>query len=213
MQRPSIQVACAFDGPLSLYWEQGFAAREIAGVRNPKTLSRWRKLKPEGATLVITVRMPQFNAATLPELEAARQSAAKLGSKTILLMTPASFRPTQENIAGMIAFFKAHAGDLRICWWPEGLWSTQEEARDEICAATGLVPAIDPLALEPDEEPPEGEFFYWRIMGSRGLSGRLSDFELDNLLELTEGREGIIAFTSEGMHRDAKSFNQLLVSE
>ncbi|MBU0550795.1 hypothetical protein KKF91_04600 [Myxococcota bacterium] len=218
MQRPQIQVACAFDGPLSLYWEQGFNAREVAlGHNHPKTLNRWRKGTPEGAAWVVVTRMAAFNAATAPELEAATARAAALGAETLLLITPASLRPTRENAEAMIRFFKARGEGPRIAWWAEGLWESQHEIRDEICAATGLIPAVDPLAPSPEgmeaPPPPEGAFFYWRVMGSRGLSGRLSDFELDQLYGLTVGREaGIIAFTAEGMHRDAKAFQQLLVS-
>ena len=67
----------------------------------------------------------------------------------------------------------------------DGLWS-ESEAFYDLCEVENIIPVIDPLMWEEDEPLPKGAFAYWKIMGGQGLSVRLSEYDLDKLLDLAD---------------------------
>ncbi len=218
----SFRVACAgFRGPRSRYWRQGLDALELEpeAVRaRPATLKSWRAGAPEYASFVPVVD-PDVAAARFEgdaALAAWRRTlaaAAALGADTLVLHTRADFRPTRENRDRLAAFLTAHpATDLTVAWRAEGLWESQPDERDALCGALGLIPVVDPLALEREETPlPEGPRVYWRLLGSAGLGVRFGDYDLDRLLELSGEREGgHVVFGAAQMLRDARRLRSLL---
>lgn len=213
-------VGClGFRGPKARYfkrlnvWE--LAQSELKA--RPATLRKWRAEAPAGVQFVAPVD-PGVAAANFvgPEAEAAWARtvavAEALGAAVVLLRTPSAFRPSAGNRAAFEAFFKDRAGP-RVAWWAEGLWEGQPEVRDALCAATGLIPVADPLADDEDEPlPTVGDQFFWRVRGRMGLSGRLSDYDLDVLLDRAEqqGRSGYVLFTQPDMLRDAQRLAEML---
>jgi uncharacterized protein YecE (DUF72 family) len=177
-----------------------------------KTLARWRRQAPEGADFVPFVS-PGVAAAGFTGAAAetawakTREVAEILRADTVILRTPARFRPTAANRARFEAFWRARLPDgMVLAWWAEGLWDSQTEDRDALCAALGMIPVVDPLALDDDESLPSGARFYWRLRGTRGLQAGFSDYQLDRLVEWVEPRErGHIVFTDVAMRRDAQS--------
>ena len=213
---PQIHVGCVgFDGPLGLYFNS-VNARELGPkllTARPETLKKWRAKSPPGARFVPWVDEAVANAHFRgPDAEAgwARllEAAAILESDTVLLRTAASFRPTAENKRAMLDFFTAERrGALQVAWWAEGLWEGAPEERDAMCQAAGLLPAVDPLALDEDEAAPPGPHFYWRVLGRRGGGGRLSDYDLDTLLDLCGERvAGYVMFGAQSLWSDARRF-------
>jgi uncharacterized protein YecE (DUF72 family) len=218
----SFRVACAgFRGPRGRYWRQGLDALELEpeAVRaRPATLKSWRAGAPEYAAFLPVVD-PDVAAARF-EGEAAdagwrRTLAAAEGlqADTLLLHTRADFRPTRENRERLAAFLAAHpAPGLTVAWRAEGLWESQPEERDALCERLGILPVVDPLALEREETPlPAGARVFWRLLGSAGLGVRFSDYDLDHLLELCGEREGgYVVFGAPQMLRDARRLRSLL---
>jgi uncharacterized protein YecE (DUF72 family) len=220
-----IRVACAgFRGPRSLYWKQGLDAAELearAVEARPATLHKWLEGTPEGARYVPMVDARVAEARFAGEAADAGwartvEVAKALGADTVLLHTRAGLRPTRENRDRLVEFFSAERlGGLYVAWRAEGLWESQPDARDEVCGPTGLIPVVDPLALERDEEPiPEGDRIYWRMLGGTGMGTRFGDYDLDRLLELCSGRSaGYVVFAVPQMIRDARRFRSLLALE
>lgn len=207
---PNIRVACqGFRGPKAKYFETlgAYEMQERAAPRRD-TLRRWRREVPEDACFIVPVPAAVVTAGFAGEAaEAAWDEAARaaelLGADTFLLRTPGSFRPTAANRAALISFFEGRSAGRRIAWWAEGLWESQPEDRDAVCAAAGLTPVVDPLQLDDDEPLPGGDFFYWRLMGGHGM-GRFSDYDIDTVMShAAERHNGVIVFTHPRMRPDA----------
>ncbi len=213
----ALHVACVgYTGPRRRYW-QAVDTLELTDrdlVAKPATLRRWRSEAPAHARFVVRVD-PALVAAGFvgPDAAAAwdrtRAVADLLEADTLLLRTPPSFRPTAANREALRAFFTAHRGDLTVAWWADGLWESQPEDRDAVCAAAGLLAVADPLA-DDEEDLPGGAQVYWRVRGRVGMGGRLSDDDLDRLCGLAAERAGgQLVFDAPTMMNDARRFATL----
>jgi uncharacterized protein YecE (DUF72 family) len=219
---PNILVGC---NGLTLdrgsYWKH-FGVMEIeervVATVKPRTLAQWRE-GDSVKSFVLGFGLDATRSGFGSE-EAARawektiRVYDTLGAETILLRTPPQFRPTAANRRALIDFFKERREGRRVAWWAEGLWESQEEARDHVSAEAGLIPVVDPLGLEDDDDLPDGADVYWRLMGRRGLRGGFSDYEIECLLELTEERQSAtIIFTANTMRAEAVRFGRLVRRE
>ena len=207
-----VYVGCPAKKPDPSYWRR-LDAFEIATNSQPhngRTLNRWRRETPEDKVFTCpidsAVVIARFKG---EEAEAAwarsEQDAKRLDAVMMVLRTPASFRPTAANRAALIEFAQKHQ-ERPIAWWAEGLWADQHEMMAEVCAEAGLVPVVDPLALDDDEPLPPESLIYWRLLGRRGGSQRFSDHDLDTLTDLAMERRGIIIFGGAHMAGDATRF-------
>lgn len=200
-------------GPDKKYWTD-FGAYELdarlVSTIKPATARRWREEAPDEARFVpvAPTAVADFDAAALDTWARVVDLAGHLASDTILLHTPAGFRPTAANRARLIDFAAKHRPEgVTLAWWADGLWESQPEDRDALCAEAGLIPAVDPLGLDEDEAPPEGPHIYWRLMGRKGLAPRYTDHEVSTLLDLVSEREsGYVFFTAPTMLVDARRF-------
>ena len=212
----SLHISClGLTANQAAYWAK-FTSLELpqnaVESMTKKTLARWRRQAPEGADFVPFVS-PGVAAAGFmgAAAEAAwaksREVAEILRANTVILRTPATFRPTAANRALFEGFWRSRLPDgMALAWWAEGLWDSQTEDRDALCADLGMIPVVDPLALDDDDPLPTGARFYWRLRGSKGLQAGFSDYQLGRLVEWTEARErGHIVFTDVAMRRDAQS--------
>ncbi len=215
-------------GGLESYWKN-FNTLEVHKPQQGlqlSTLSRWRRQAPANVEFVMGTPLNFAETglrgdAALAMWQQTVKEAQALEAKIVMMRTQASFRPSKENRDALRSFFSEQlkileneGHPLKVCWAAEGLWDALSEEHQELCRAAGIVPVFDPLALDDDEELPEDDFFYWRLMGNRGLGARFTDHELDMLLELCgERNEGYISFTSAQMMRDAARFVTLAKSE
>jgi hypothetical protein len=207
---PAAKVARQLDS-----WE---VPGHVLGTVKPKTLRRWRETLPVAFQIIAPVD-PGVLIGPDPEAawRASLERADLLGAQTLLLQTPASFRPSVANrrlvvdrLAGRIS------GPRWLAWWGGGLWDGVPEDRAALCDEAGIVPALDPLALDEDagEVPPPGDRFYWRLMGGAGMSTRFTDYDLDRVLMLAEDRtEGQVVFGSEHMLGPARRLRQLMMED
>ncbi len=208
----SITTGCRIQtGPNRKYWKHfgvlEIDARVVATMKDG-TADRWREAAPAGARFVPVVALSDFGAESTARWRRAMQIAARLGAETVLLHTSARFRPTAANRKALVRFISAERpAGIAVAWWADGLWEGQPEDRDALCAEADILPAIDPLGLDDDEEPPPGERIYWRLMGRKGLVPRYTDYEITTLVDLiAERTAGHVIFTTPTMLPDARRF-------
>lgn len=166
------------------------------------TMDRWREQAPPGfvftikAWQVITHRSTsttyrrlrsevkreecgafQLNDTTLGAWKTTRDCARLLRARAILFQCPASFRPTEENVANLRRFFGAieRLPEVHYLWEPRGAWP--DELLIELCGELGLVHAVDPF-LRASVTP---GLTYWRLHGIGSHYRPYSDEELGEL--------------------------------
>ncbi len=198
-------------GQLANYWKRFdfIEVQKPAQGISTRVLSKWRREAPEHCQFVAVASLELgrtgFVGEKAEELwKEALADVKALKAPVLLLRTDASFRPSTQNRDAIVKFFETHKAPCVVAWAPEGLWEMTDEDTIALCERAGLLPVIDPLSLDDDEEPPAGRLFYWRLMGRKGMTARFSDFDFDRLLGYCEGREeGYIALTAPQMMRDA----------
>jgi len=214
-------VACVTDRGVSpSYWKR-FRCYEMSHSdlkAKPSSLRKWREAAPERAEFIARidpqVALELFEGARAEELlrhALLRQEA--LQASALLLHTPADFRPSREHIDALRAFVQRFERPCPLVWRADGLWE-ESDTYFELCSELELIPVIDPLMWDEEEPLPHGRF-YWRILGGQGLTPRVSEFELDRLLDLCDQAEaeGWIVFSSPRMEREASRFKVMVGDE
>ena len=123
------------------------------------------------------------------------ECAAILRATAILLQSPASFRPTEDNIDRLRSFFGTieRPSGVRILWEPRGSWPADIVAA--LCRDLGLVHVVDPFVsttVTPEQT-------YFRLHGITGARHVYSDAELEQLADMLpagEGRPGTCCSTT-----------------
>jgi uncharacterized protein YecE (DUF72 family) len=134
------------------------------------------------------------------------ECAAVLAATSILFQCPASFRPTDENLSLMRAFFgriRRPAG-VRLLWEPRGPWP--EDVVRSLCGDLDLVHVVDPFVTRPLTSAPT----YLRLHGITGARHVYSDAELRTLLDMLPAGETYVLFNNMPRVGDAKRFIALL---
>jgi uncharacterized protein YecE (DUF72 family) len=141
-------------------------------------------------------------------LEAWSQTASfarTLGATVIVFQCPASFRPTDENIANMQAFFSRIDRDgFRLAWEPRGAWPADVIRR--LCQELDLIHCVDPFK----NEPLHGEFQYFRLHGITGYAYRYTDQDLERLKSWVKAKPTYTLFNNNWMKDDALRFMKLI---
>lgn len=198
-----------------------------------ETLKKWRKDAPEGFEFTLKAwqlvthdpksptykrlqtKIPEqkkgnygFFRPTEEVLEAweiTKKAALLLGASFVVFQSPPSFKPTQESVSNLRAFFgQIDRAGLLLGWEPRG-WP--RELVGQLCKELGLVHVVDPFV----EESAWGEIIYWRLHGRGGYNYQYSDDELRWLAErLDPGRKAYVMFNNTKMYEDALRFAELL---
>jgi uncharacterized protein YecE (DUF72 family) len=129
--------------------------------RIPKvsTAERWRREADEmnkqfefsvKASRIIT-HIDRFGSrASLDAFSRMLDICAVLRARMLLLQSPASFRPTPENLNRLEKFFSAiDPGEVRSAWEPRGRWWDAKEEIVSVCEKFKLVCCVDPFRNEP----------------------------------------------------------------
>jgi uncharacterized protein YecE (DUF72 family) len=193
------------------------------------TMDRWREQAPENfvftikAWQVITHRGTsrtyrrlrsevnreecgafQLNDTVLAAWEKTRDCARLLRARAILFQCPASFRPTDENVANMRRFFGAidRMQGVDYLWEPRGDWP--DDLLSEVCRDLSLVHTVDPFLR--DSVTPE--MTYWRLHGIGSHYRPYTDDELRALAARVPAgaRETYVMFNNIPRVDDAKRF-------
>ncbi len=140
------------------------------------------------------------------EMDIFLERAKVLEAKLFLFQTPASFKPTDENIENMIKFFNYYRGVGIFAWEPRGREWTEDIVRD-ICKKLNLIHATDPFLELPQLW---GDFTYFRMHGDlRTYNYDYSEEEIKRILSLAK-RDGYIFFNNSAMYKNAKKALELL---
>ena len=111
--------------------------------------------------------------------EATLASAHALKARTILFQCPASFTPTEENIANMSTFFRSIDREaMNLCWEPRGDWDPK--VIKKICKNLKLGHAVDPFKVK-SETPAR---IYFRLHGKNGWRYEYEESELRELASM-----------------------------
>ena len=138
--------------------------------------------------------------------------AAILRATAILFQCPASFRPTEENMANMRAFFARieRPAGVALLWEPRGPWP--DEAVRGLCRELGLVHAVDPF-VRPSLTP---QLLYWRLHGNRSHYDRYTDDELrevDAWLGSSGAADAYVLFNNIPRVHDVRRYRELALRE
>lgn len=197
-ENPHLAVSCSTDrGVYAGYWKV-LKSYELSAQDLSTKASRlriWREQAPQEATFISRIAdsvisemfSDQRGISSKSEAEIARAltRVEALGSDLLLLQTPSQIRPSKEHELAVIKLRERLPSSLPLAWKADGLWS-ESEAFYELCEAQNIIPVIDPLMWKEDEPLPKGAFAYWKVMGGQGLSVRLSEYDLDKLLDLAD---------------------------
>ena len=131
-----------------------------------------------------------------------------LRATAILFQCPASFRPTDENVAAMRGFFHQieQPPGIRFLWEPRGAWP--DDVVLELCRELDLIHAVDPF-IRPSLTP---ELIYWRLHGNRSHYASYTDDELRQIHDWLPGddRDAYVMFNNIPRVKDADRFRQIL---
>jgi uncharacterized protein YecE (DUF72 family) len=133
-------------------------------------------------------------------------SANALKAKTILFQCPASFTPTEDNLANMERFFcSIDRNDLNLCWEPRGNWD--RAVIRSICARLRLWHVVDPFMGK--TETPDN--CYFRLHGRNGWRYQYETGELEDLADIVLKPEAsYVFFNNSKMTDDALRFCRIL---
>jgi len=138
--------------------------------------------------------------------------AAVLRATAFLFQCPASFKPTDDNVARMRRFFgRIERPAARLLWEPRGpAWVEQRVLALSLCRELGLVHVVDPFVTDP--EP--GHAVYWRLHGMTGPRHSYSDDELrqlgDRLRRSAPPGPAYVMFNNLPRVGDAKRFVRMM---
>ena len=134
-------------------------------------------------------------------------SALALKAHRVLFQCPASFTPTEENVALMRGFFGSimRPSKLQFLWEPRGAWSDQ--LISDLCRDLDLTHVVDPFVrrtVTPDR-------CYFRLHGRKGFRYVYEDEELEELYEmLPKDSTSYVLFNNVRMLEDASRFQELI---
>jgi uncharacterized protein YecE (DUF72 family) len=191
--------------------------------RIPKlqTVERWKEeAKAVNENFEFTVKAFQgithkefFSEKSFEWYEQMKAICRALDAKILLIQTPASFKPTQENIERLSKFFKSvKRNRLVIAWEPRGKW---EEKVKTICKKFNLVHCVDLFREEP-QYLGKKKIAYIRLHGFGKPSMYNYKFSRRELLELKEKLYGIdakeiyVLFNNVYMYENALEFLKIV---
>ena len=149
------------------------------------------------------------NETTLAAWQTTLEARDALGATAILFQCPASFRPTDDNVAAMRRFLRAieRPSGVRLLWEPRGKWPS--DVVTALCRELELIHAVDPF-VRPSLTP---ELLYWRLHGNKSHYARYSDEELRQLigwLPADPRVECYVLFNNIPRVKDVQRFRELL---
>ena len=139
---------------------------------------------------------------------ATARSAEILNASSILFQCPASFRPTDENVANLESCFRRidRPPGVRMLWEPRGPWPA--DVLKSLCAAHDLVHVVDPFV---NPTVTHNGVTYYRLHGITGSRHVYTDGELRRLRDMVPATgETYVLFNNIPRAGDARRFGELL---
>jgi uncharacterized protein YecE (DUF72 family) len=190
------------------------------------TAEKWREeAKSVNREFEFTVKASQlithnivFSKKSIPVFESMKRICKALNARILLFQSPASFKPTNENVKKMREFFEnIQRNDLILVWEPRGDWHKNPNLIEETCKEFELVECVDPFANQPVYFRKE-RIAYFRLHGKPpGKQMYKYDYKKQDLKklksfieELPKLRETYVMFNNIFMYKNALEFMQLL---
>ncbi len=151
--------------------------------------------------------------------EAVKEICLALHAKLILFQTPASFKPSKENIDAMINFFeKINRKNITAVWEPRGEWYDDIALIKRVCLNCNLVHCVDPFRNDPLVFG-EDKIAYLRLHGFGKPSMYRYNFSKEELLKLqrkirllsNELNDIYIFFNNDMCYHNGREFRSLIL--
>lgn len=155
---------------------------------------------------------------SLDSFNIVRDVAKILRARFILFQSPASFRPSEENIGNMQTFFGTiDRQGTNAVWEPRGKWYDDASLIERVCEDCKLVHCVDPFRNNP-LLPGKTRTVYFRLHGFGKPSMYRYDFsdeELRNLRAKVNALEKVVNnvfvfFNNETCYRNGRTFQKML---
>jgi len=131
--------------------------------------------------------------------------ASTLGASIIVLQCPASFRPLDQNVTNMRAFFsKINREGFSLAWEPRGVWPTEQIKM--LCEELDLIHCVDPFR----NESLSRKIDYFRLHGIIDYVYTYTDKELEILRKKIRQKPTYVMFNNNTMKEDALRFLKVL---
>jgi uncharacterized protein YecE (DUF72 family) len=143
---------------------------------------------------------------------------AALRTRLLLFQSPASFKPTQENIDRMRRFFgNVDREGIVAVWEPRGKWYDEPEIIENTCAECNLVHCVDPFRNDPLAFG-EVKIAYFRLHGFGKPSMYRYGFSDEDLILLRkkvrklpkELEDVFVFFNNDTCYQNGRSFQILI---
>lgn len=188
-----------------------------------KTAKKWKRLAREvnddfeftvKASKVITHKDRFASNKSVEKFKEVKTIAQALDSQLILLQTPPSFGPSQENKEDLDSFFsQIDRGNFKLVWEPRGDWEQNKGKIKDFCAEHDLIHCCDPFKLLPARETeisylrlhgkPPGDEMYKYTFKKKDLK------KLEKLLGKIEAEKKYLLFNNYNMYEDLKKFDEV----
>ncbi|MEM5829658.1 MAG: DUF72 domain-containing protein [Candidatus Aenigmatarchaeota archaeon] len=160
----------------------------------------------------------KFSKASVNLFNMMKEICKALRARILLFQSPASFKPSKENVKRMEEFFKSIKREkLTLTWEPRGEWYEKPDLIKKICKKFELIECVDPFRNEPLYFGKE-KIAYFRLHGFGLLSMYNYNFSKKELEELKEKikqfekecEEIWVMFNNSMMYKNALEFMNLI---
>jgi len=146
--------------------------------------------------------------ATMEVMDAWKRTASfarALGASIIVFQCPASFRPLEQNVKNMGAFFgKIDRAGFTFAWEPRGAWP--DNLIKMLCEELNLIHCVDPFR----NESLSRDIDYFRLHGITDYVYTYTDEELEILRKKIRQKTTYVMFNNNTMKEDALRFSNVL---
>ncbi|MGF1469706.1 MAG: DUF72 domain-containing protein [Sandaracinaceae bacterium] len=215
---PRIHAGACLDRPPGSKYLEALAFAELALVEplpRSGTLRRWAEALPDHLTLsVVLPRSARFgergplrpDAAMEEAVARAREAAAVLGARFVVLPTGGEITTGQRDRELLAAFAARFRDGPQLVWAPTGLW--EPETALPFARRIGVLWGFDPL----EADPPPGPVAYARLraIGMRSRFSETTLVEVVDRLDAAEAEDVWVALESATSFREARRLAELV---
>lgn len=201
-----------------------FSFKVFQGITHNARSPTWRRYRGEIPKNVLSkIGDLKLNEITMEYWETMFNISKILSAKFMVVQTPASFKPTEENIKNAketFSFLEEKIGssrlNLSVAWEPRGSWLKNRDLLESIANDyPHIILTVDPLVDEPFVG---GKYAYFRLHGIPRLNYKYRYVEKDykTLLEVIKKlsednvEEFFVLFNNVYMVEDASNFKAFL---
>jgi uncharacterized protein YecE (DUF72 family) len=214
---PSIEWAMKIRGEAPEGFE--FTVKAWQVITHPPKSPTWRKLREKPPGSIENYGWLKPTRENLEALKRVVEVSERLGSRIIILQTPATLPFSEESIEWINEFFdeaRNIIGDIMLGWEPRGVWADQYDVLKSILGKHGVIHVVDPYRRLPVSIPSGIVYFRLHGIGRGEVNYRykygLGDFrKLLEIIDKLEFREAYVLFNNVYMYNDSREFRKYLL--